>query len=309
MPSSCGGEDGMARAARGATGASCWSRYSSTARRSQRATGTPERSRMRASRCASTFGTSQRYCRLTSFPQLVTTPTRPDQIGERSEPTGGRARGDRRKASKTAPAAERSLGHHRGTDRVRCRAFLGARSGAPAMVEIAPAHIPAARGRRRFLSRTCRRPRPIRYRSPPSSTPGATIPRPGRCWLGHPESRWPYPSRCRPHAAPRSSAPSRIRRGALTKAGNTHARRALVEAAWHYRHRPTVGETLARRSQGQPGPIVSQAWHAQQRLHRRYRHLVGHGKRPPVAVAAVARELVGFIWATMTGRASRSQVA
>ena len=50
-------------------------------------------------------------------------------------------------------------------------------------------------------------------------------------------------------------------RGALTKAGNTHARRALVEAAWHYRHRPTVGEALARRSQGQPAPIVSQAWH------------------------------------------------
>lgn len=99
------------------------------------------------------------------------------------------------------------------------------------------------------------------------------------------------------------------RRGALTKAGNTHARRALVEAAWHYRHRPTIGGALARRSQGQPGPIVSQAWHAQQRLHRRYRHLVGHGKRPPVAVAAVARELVGFIWAAMTGRASRSQAA
>ena len=98
-------------------------------------------------------------------------------------------------------------------------------------------------------------------------------------------------------------------RGALTKAGNTHARRALVEAAWHYRHRPTVGAALGRRSQGQPGAIISQAWHAQQRPHRRYRHLVGHGKRPPVAVAAVARELVGFIWAAMTGRPSRSQAA
>lgn len=92
------------------------------------------------------------------------------------------------------------------------------------------------------------------------------------------------------------------RRGALTKAGNAHARRVLVEAAWHYRHRPVVSRTLARRSHGQPRAVVGQAWRAQQRLHRRYRHLVGHGKRPPVAVAAVARELVGFIWAAMTQR-------
>jgi transposase len=99
------------------------------------------------------------------------------------------------------------------------------------------------------------------------------------------------------------------RRGALTKAGNTHARRVLIEAAWHYRHRPTVGPALASRSQGQPPAILAQAWRAQQRLHRRYRHLIGHGKRPPVAVAAIARELVGFIWAAMTGRESRLQVA
>src|SRR3989442_210026 len=92
------------------------------------------------------------------------------------------------------------------------------------------------------------------------------------------------------------------RRGALTKAGNTHVRRALIEAAWHYRHRPTVGHALAARSQGQPREVVGEAWRAQQRLHRRYRHLVGHGKRPPVAVAAVARELVGFLWAAMTQR-------
>jgi len=91
-------------------------------------------------------------------------------------------------------------------------------------------------------------------------------------------------------------------RGALTKAGNGHARRALVEAAWHYRHRPGVGPHLTRRSEGQPAAIVTHAWRAQQRLHRRYRHLVGLGKRPPVAVAAIARELVGFIWAAMTIR-------
>jgi transposase len=99
------------------------------------------------------------------------------------------------------------------------------------------------------------------------------------------------------------------RRGALTKAGNTHARRVLVEAAWHYRHRPTLGHRLAQRSQGQPRECRAHAWRAQQRLHRRYRHLVGHGKRTPVAVAAVARELVGFIWAAMNGRETRAQAA
>jgi transposase len=91
-------------------------------------------------------------------------------------------------------------------------------------------------------------------------------------------------------------------RGAITKTGNAHARRALVEAAWHYRHRPTVGRALAARSEGQPRECLAHAWRAQQRLHRRYRHLVGHGKRPPVAVTAIARELVGFIWAAMTRR-------
>jgi transposase len=96
------------------------------------------------------------------------------------------------------------------------------------------------------------------------------------------------------------SSGEREHRGALTKAGNTHARRVLVEAAWHYRHRPGLGRALAHRSQGQSAACLSHAWRAQQRLHRRYRHLIGHGKRPPLAVAAIARELVGFIWAAMT---------
>jgi transposase len=105
------------------------------------------------------------------------------------------------------------------------------------------------------------------------------------------------------------SSGGRERRGALTKTGNSHARRVLVEAAWHYRHRPSLGGAVARRSQGQPAAILKHAWGAQQRLHRRYRHLVGHGKRAPVAVAAVARELVGFLWAAMVGRESRERVA
>ena len=90
------------------------------------------------------------------------------------------------------------------------------------------------------------------------------------------------------------------RRGGLTKAGNTHARRVLIEAAWHYRHRPTLSPALARRSRGEPPEVMTQAWRAQQRLNRRYRHLIGRGKRPPVVVAAVARELVGFLWAALT---------
>jgi transposase len=105
------------------------------------------------------------------------------------------------------------------------------------------------------------------------------------------------------------SSGDRQQRGALTKAGNSHARRVLVEAAWHYRHRPRLGGALARRSQGRPGAITKHAWRAQQRLHRRYRHLMGHGKRTPVAVAAIARELVGFIWAAMTRRESASRAA
>jgi transposase len=62
------------------------------------------------------------------------------------------------------------------------------------------------------------------------------------------------------------SSGDRERRGAITKAGNTHARRVLVEAAWHYRHRPTLGRALAARSEGQPTACRTQAWRAQQRL-------------------------------------------
>src|SRR2546428_10577097 len=90
------------------------------------------------------------------------------------------------------------------------------------------------------------------------------------------------------------------RRGALTKAGNSHARRVLVEAAWHYRHRPTIGRALANRSQGQPDEIVSHAWRAQQRFHRRHRHLLGPGKRTPVARAGVGRAPVGVTWGATT---------
>ena len=96
-----------------------------------------------------------------------------------------------------------------------------------------------------------------------------------------------------------SSGGSR-RQGGITKSGNRHVRRALVNAAWHYRHRPGVGAALRARRQGQPAPIVALADRAQQRLHRRFMHLLlRRGKPPQKAVIAVARELVGFLWAAL----------
>ena len=88
-------------------------------------------------------------------------------------------------------------------------------------------------------------------------------------------------------------------RGAITKAGNAHLRRVLVEAAWHYRHRPGVGQQLRRRQHGATPRIVSQAWRAQQRLTRRYHRLLARGKPKSVVVTAIARELTGFVWAAL----------
>jgi transposase len=88
--------------------------------------------------------------------------------------------------------------------------------------------------------------------------------------------------------------------GGITKTGNAHLRRVLVEAAWHYRHHPFVGDALRRRQRGAPGTVIAQAWTAQQRLHRRYRRLAARGKPKQHVVTAVARELTGFVWAALT---------
>lgn len=89
----------------------------------------------------------------------------------------------------------------------------------------------------------------------------------------------------------------RTHRGPITKAGNAHARRILIEAAWHYRHRPAVGRALRKRREGQPQKVCTVADKAQLRLHRRYLHFVlGSNKPAPKAVVAIARELVGFLW-------------
>lgn len=88
------------------------------------------------------------------------------------------------------------------------------------------------------------------------------------------------------------------RRGSITKAGNRHVRRLLVEASWHYRHRPGLG-ALRKRRQGQPAAVIAIADRAQSRLYRRYRHLSEKGLMPGKVVVAIARELTGFIWAAM----------
>jgi transposase len=93
------------------------------------------------------------------------------------------------------------------------------------------------------------------------------------------------------------SSGERIRRGAISKAGNAHLRRIAVEAAWAYRHRPTVGKALAARQQQSSAPVIALAWKAQQRLHQRYVRLMARGKSKQQTVTAVARELLGFIWA------------
>lgn len=97
-----------------------------------------------------------------------------------------------------------------------------------------------------------------------------------------------------------SSSGERKKKGSITKTGNTHARKILVEAAHHYRHKPSVGVKLRKRREGQPGNIIAIAEKAHLRLHRRYWHLVLAGnKEKNKAVVAVARELVGFIWAAL----------
>lgn len=94
-----------------------------------------------------------------------------------------------------------------------------------------------------------------------------------------------------------SSGP-RERKGSITKAGNSHCRHVLVQAAWTYHYRPHLSVEIKRRQQGQPPAVVAHAWKAQQRLHARYEYLA-YRKQPQIAVVAVARELIGFLWAAM----------
>jgi transposase len=94
-----------------------------------------------------------------------------------------------------------------------------------------------------------------------------------------------------------STSGERRRQGAITKAGSSHARRLLIEAAYHYQRKAANGEKLQRRQEGQPAHIVNIAWRAQRRLHARWRAL-RHARHKPnsVVAVAIARELAGFCW-------------
>jgi transposase len=96
-------------------------------------------------------------------------------------------------------------------------------------------------------------------------------------------------------------------RGHITKCGNRHARRLLVEAAWHYRHAPRRSALAQRLEREVPTQVSARAWQAQIRLNHRHRTLIGHGKRSTVANVAVARELCGFLWAAMTHQPLREE--
>ena len=87
------------------------------------------------------------------------------------------------------------------------------------------------------------------------------------------------------------------RQGSITKAGSTHARRLLIEAAYHYQRHAANGEKIQRRQEGQPAHIINIAWRAQRRLNARWRQLKHQRRKPNGVVAvAIARELAAFWW-------------
>jgi transposase len=102
----------------------------------------------------------------------------------------------------------------------------------------------------------------------------------------------------------RSSGEQR-RQGSITKVGNSHVRRLLVESAWHARRRPKVGYELARRHRGQDSAVIERAWRCQQRLYQRWQRMAARGKPHQKIVVACARELAGFVWAIATDQPLR----
>ena len=100
------------------------------------------------------------------------------------------------------------------------------------------------------------------------------------------------------------------RLGSITKAGSTHARRLLVEAAYHYRRGPVVGEALERRQRGQAPEVINISWRAQRRLNARWRQLRDARKKPNGIIAvAIARELAAFCWEIATWASHPDRIA
>jgi transposase len=97
-------------------------------------------------------------------------------------------------------------------------------------------------------------------------------------------------------------------RGRITKSGNAHARRLLVEAARHYQHPARVSKRIAELKAHVPPEVFARAWTAQLRLAGRHRALAANGKRSTVANVAIARELCGFVWAAMTNQPLREEI-
>jgi transposase len=93
------------------------------------------------------------------------------------------------------------------------------------------------------------------------------------------------------------SSGARRQQGGITKSGNTHARRVLVESAWAYRHPAKVSAHLQRRIEHFPAALQELSWKAQLRLCKRFRQLSARGKHLNEVVVAVARELSAFLWA------------
>jgi transposase len=102
------------------------------------------------------------------------------------------------------------------------------------------------------------------------------------------------------------SSGEKRRQGSITKVGNAHVRRLLVESAWHARRRPKVGYELARRQRGQDAALVERSWRCQQRLYQRWQRMAGRGKPQQKIVVACARELAGFVWAIATDQPLRT---
>jgi len=103
----------------------------------------------------------------------------------------------------------------------------------------------------------------------------------------------------------RSSSEQR-RRGSITKVGNSHVRRLLVESAWHARRHPKVSYELARRQRGHDTAVIERSWRCQQRLYQRWQRMAGRGKPHQKIVVACARELAGFVWAIATEQPLRT---
>jgi len=87
------------------------------------------------------------------------------------------------------------------------------------------------------------------------------------------------------------------RRGSITKTGNSHIRRVMIESSWHYQHSSVPGKNLKKRREGLPTEVLEIARKCDQRLHKRFKHLANRGKDRRKVAVAVSRELAGFVWA------------